>query len=96
MNWGQNRFIRFRAFDGDEWRVQFQVYGSKGFIKPEGMTHVAGTSSEERRFEPLVPVHSEPSSIQLKVPYPKKSVSISANVRTSTQNLKNREHYAIV
>ena len=28
----------------------FQVYGSKGFIKLEGMTHVAGASSEERRF----------------------------------------------
>jgi len=29
----------------------FQVYGSKGFIKLEGMTHVAGASSEERRFK---------------------------------------------
>ena len=28
----------------------FQVYGSKGFIKLEGMTHIAGASSEERRF----------------------------------------------
>jgi predicted dehydrogenase len=28
----------------------FQVYGSKGFVKLEGMTHVAGASSEERRF----------------------------------------------
>lgn len=28
----------------------FQVYGSKGFVKLEGMTHIAGTSSEERRF----------------------------------------------
>jgi predicted dehydrogenase len=28
----------------------FQVYGSRGFIKLEGMTHVAGASSEERRF----------------------------------------------
>lgn len=27
----------------------FQVYGSKGFIKLEGMTHVAGAPSEERR-----------------------------------------------
>ena len=28
----------------------FQVYGSKGFVKLEGMTHVAGDSSENRRF----------------------------------------------
>lgn len=28
----------------------FQVYGSKGFIKLEGMTHIAGASSEERRY----------------------------------------------
>lgn len=28
----------------------FQVYGSKGFVKLEGMTHVAGASSEERRL----------------------------------------------
>jgi predicted dehydrogenase len=27
----------------------FQVYGSKGFVKLEGMTHVAGAPSEERR-----------------------------------------------
>ena len=29
----------------------FQVYGSKGFIKLEGMTHIAGAPSEERRFQ---------------------------------------------
>ena len=29
----------------------FQVYGSKGFIKLEGMTHVAGAPSEERRMK---------------------------------------------
>ena len=28
----------------------FQIYGSKGFVKVEGMTHVAGAPSEERRF----------------------------------------------
>jgi predicted dehydrogenase len=28
----------------------FQIYGSKGFVKLEGMTHVAGAPSEERRF----------------------------------------------
>ena len=27
----------------------FQVYGSKGYVRLEGMTHVAGSSSEERR-----------------------------------------------
>jgi predicted dehydrogenase len=27
----------------------FQVFGSKGFVRLEGMTHVAGTPSEERR-----------------------------------------------
>src|SRR5690606_19954401 len=27
----------------------FQVYGSKGYVRLEGMTHVAGASSEERR-----------------------------------------------
>jgi predicted dehydrogenase len=27
----------------------FQVYGSTGFVRLEGMTHVAGASSEERR-----------------------------------------------
>lgn len=27
----------------------FQVYGSKGYVRLEGMTHVAGTPSEERR-----------------------------------------------
>jgi predicted dehydrogenase len=27
----------------------FQVYGSKGWVRLEGMTHVAGASSEERR-----------------------------------------------
>jgi predicted dehydrogenase len=27
----------------------FQVYGSKGSVRLEGMTHVAGASSEERR-----------------------------------------------
>jgi predicted dehydrogenase len=27
----------------------FQVYGTKGFVKLEGMTHVAGAPSEERR-----------------------------------------------
>lgn len=29
----------------------FQVYGSKGFVKLEGMTHIAGAPSEERRFQ---------------------------------------------
>ncbi len=29
----------------------FQVYGSRGFVKLEGMTHIAGASSEERRFK---------------------------------------------
>src|SRR5262249_30669185 len=29
----------------------FQVFGSKGFVRLEGMTHVAGASSEERRTE---------------------------------------------
>lgn len=29
----------------------FQVYGSKGFIKLEGMTHIAGAPSEERRMQ---------------------------------------------
>ena len=29
----------------------FQVYGSRGFIKLEGMTHIAGAPSEERRFK---------------------------------------------
>lgn len=29
----------------------FQVYGSRGFVKLEGMTHVAGASSEERRYK---------------------------------------------
>ncbi len=28
----------------------FQVYGSRGFVKLEGMTHIAGAPSEERRF----------------------------------------------
>jgi len=28
----------------------FQVYGSKGFVKLAGMTHIAGAPSEERRF----------------------------------------------
>jgi hypothetical protein len=28
----------------------FQVYGSKGFVKLEGMTHIKGAPSEERRF----------------------------------------------
>src|SRR5688572_8565325 len=28
----------------------FQVYGSKGWVRLEGMTHVAGASSEERRM----------------------------------------------
>src|SRR5262245_3596739 len=27
----------------------FQVFGSKGWVRLEGMTHVAGASSEERR-----------------------------------------------
>jgi predicted dehydrogenase len=27
----------------------FQVYGSKGYVRLEGMTHVAGAPSEERR-----------------------------------------------
>jgi predicted dehydrogenase len=27
----------------------FQVYGTKGYVRLEGMTHVAGASSEERR-----------------------------------------------
>jgi predicted dehydrogenase len=29
----------------------FQIYGSKGFVKLEGMTHIAGAPSEERRFK---------------------------------------------
>jgi predicted dehydrogenase len=29
----------------------FQVYGSRGFVKLEGMTHIAGAPSEERRFK---------------------------------------------
>ncbi len=29
----------------------FQVYGSKGFVKLEGMTHIAGAPSDERRFK---------------------------------------------
>lgn len=28
----------------------FQIYGSKGFVKLEGMTHVKGAPSDERRF----------------------------------------------
>lgn len=29
----------------------FQVYGSNGFVKLQGMTHIAGAPSEERRFQ---------------------------------------------
>jgi predicted dehydrogenase len=29
----------------------FHVYGSRGFVKLEGMTHIAGAPSEERRFK---------------------------------------------
>jgi predicted dehydrogenase len=29
----------------------FRIYGSKGFVKLEGMTHVAGAPSEERRMK---------------------------------------------
>jgi predicted dehydrogenase len=29
----------------------FQIYGSKGFVKLEGMTHIKGAPSEERRFK---------------------------------------------
>ena len=29
----------------------FQIYGTKGFVKLEGMTHVAGAPSEERRTQ---------------------------------------------
>src|SRR5207247_7985288 len=31
----------------------FQVFGSKGWVRLEGMTHVAGASSEERRMRLL-------------------------------------------
>jgi predicted dehydrogenase len=43
----------------------FQVYGSKGFVRLEGMTHVAGASSDKRRKElfgtcKLQPIKGEP------------------------------------
>jgi predicted dehydrogenase len=43
----------------------FQVFGSKGWVRLEGMTHVAGASSEERRMKlfgtcKFQPVKGEP------------------------------------
>ena len=35
----------------------FQVYGSKGYVRLEGMTHVAGAPSEERRTRLFGNVH---------------------------------------
>jgi hypothetical protein len=38
----------------------FQVFGSKGFVRLEGMTHVAGASSEERRMRLFGPCKFQP------------------------------------
>src|SRR6185295_14475353 len=43
----------------------FQIFGSKGWVRLEGMTHVAGASSEERRMRlfgtcKFQPVKGEP------------------------------------
>jgi predicted dehydrogenase len=39
----------------------FQVFGSKGFVRLEGMTHVAGASSEERRTRLFGPCRFQPA-----------------------------------
>jgi predicted dehydrogenase len=40
----------------------FQVYGSGGWVRLEGMTHVAGASSEERRTKLFSKVRFQPAS----------------------------------
>src|SRR5262249_51219108 len=39
----------------------FQVFGSKGWVRLEGMTHVAGASSEERRTRLFVTCKFQPA-----------------------------------
>jgi predicted dehydrogenase len=39
----------------------FQVFGSKGWVRLEGMTHVAGASSEERRTRLFGPCRFQPA-----------------------------------
>lgn len=48
MNDGMSGYLATMTATGGGFN--FQVYGSKGFVKLEGMTHVAGAPSEERRF----------------------------------------------
>ena len=38
----------------------FQVFGSKGWVRMEGMTHVAGASSEERRTRLFATIKFQP------------------------------------
>src|ERR1700678_832744 len=44
----------------------FQVFGSKGFVRLEGLTHVAGASSEERRLRLFGPCHFRPGEAERK------------------------------
>jgi len=49
MNEGMSGYLGTMTATGGGFN--FQVYGSKGFVKLEGMTHVAGAPSEERRMK---------------------------------------------
>src|SRR5204862_3507607 len=45
----------------------FQVFGSKGWVRLEGMTHVAGASSEERRTRLFGTCKFQPAKGELEV-----------------------------
>src|SRR5262249_1201622 len=47
MKWGMSGYLGTLTATGPGF--SFQVFGSKGWVRLEGMTHVAGASSEERR-----------------------------------------------
>ena len=48
MNEGMSGYLGTMTTTGPGF--SFQVFGSKGFVRLEGLTHVAGASSEERRL----------------------------------------------
>ena len=53
----------------------FQVFGSKGWVRLEGMTHVAGASMEERRTRPLRHLRFQPAKGRPRRGRPRSSTS---------------------
>ena len=73
----------------------FQVFGSKGWLRLEGMTHVAGASSEERRTRLFGTCKFQPVKGEAKVWQAATSISLGARWKPSPRRPRGGPAYPI-